>query len=91
MDVFTDRLTLGIPFAVIVDSDGLSAEDPVTGSLNASMAQWLLGTGRISAPYVARQGTALGRSGRVSVSCDQDGGVWVGGSTVIGITGTLEW
>jgi len=38
VDVFTDRLTLGNPLAVVIDSDGLSAEDPVTGSLNASMA-----------------------------------------------------
>ena len=46
--------------------DGATVEDPVTGSLNASLAQWLLRTGRASAPYVASQGTALGRSGRTS-------------------------
>ena len=43
-------------------------EDPVTGSLNASLAQWLLATGRATAPYVASQGTALGRAGRVHVT-----------------------
>ena len=43
--------------------DGAVDEDPVTGSLNASLAQWLLATGRATAPYVARQGTALGRAG----------------------------
>ena len=58
--------------------DGVLVEDPVTGSLNASLAQWLLGNGRASAPYVARQGTALGRSGRVHISRDGDGEIWVG-------------
>lgn len=70
--------------------DGALAEDPVTGSLNASLAQWLLGTGRASAPYVARQGTALGRSGRVHVSLDSDGTIWVGGGTVTCIRGEVE-
>ena len=54
-------------------------EDPVTGSLNASLAQWLLGSGRAVAPYVARQGTALGRDGRVHVTRGGDGAIWVGG------------
>jgi PhzF family phenazine biosynthesis protein len=70
--------------------DGGTGEDPVTGSLNASLAQWLLETGRASAPYVARQGTALGRDGRVHVSRDPDGTIWVGGGTVTCITGTVE-
>jgi PhzF family phenazine biosynthesis protein len=65
-------------------------EDPVTGSLNASIAPWLLGTGRLTAPYVASQGTALGRSGRVHVSTDTEGTVWVGGGTVTCIEGTVE-
>jgi PhzF family phenazine biosynthesis protein len=69
--------------------DGATAEDPVTGSLNASLAQWLLGSGRASAPYVARQGTALGRSGRVHVSRD-DGEIWVGGGTVTCVQGEVE-
>jgi PhzF family phenazine biosynthesis protein len=67
-----------------------TVEDPVTGSLNASLAQWLLGTGRIQAPYVASQGTAIGRRGRVRISQDGDGQVWVGGSVVTCITGTVE-
>jgi PhzF family phenazine biosynthesis protein len=67
-----------------------TVEDPVTGSLNASVAQWLLGTGRLQAPYVASQGTALGRRGRVRISQDGDGQVWVGGSTVTCISGTVE-
>lgn len=69
--------------------DGVLAEDPVTGSLNASIAQWLLGSGRLSAPYVASQGTVLGRSGRVHVSADAEG-VWVGGGTVTCIEGTID-
>jgi PhzF family phenazine biosynthesis protein len=70
--------------------DGATIEDPVTGSLNASVAQWLLGTGQASAPYVAAQGTALGRAGRVHISADEDGGVWVAGGTVTCVRGTVE-
>ena len=62
----------------------------MTGSLNASLAQWLLATGRATAPYVARQGTALGRAGRVHVSEDTGGAVWVGGSTVSCVRGELD-
>jgi PhzF family phenazine biosynthesis protein len=67
-----------------------SVEDPVTGSLNASLGQWLLGSGRLTAPYVASQGTAMGRRGRVHVSRDADGQVWVGGGTVTCVSGTVE-
>ena len=70
--------------------DGSTVEDPVTGSLNASLAGWLLRTGRASAPYVASQGTALGRSGRVHISQDAEGTIWVGGGTVTCITGVVE-
>ena len=70
--------------------DGATVEDPVTGSLNASLAQWLLRTGRAHAPYIARQGTVLGRSGRVHISVDSGGAVWVGGGTIACITGTVE-
>ena len=70
--------------------DGVSVEDPVTGSLNASVAMWLLGNGRATAPYVARQGTALGRAGRIHVSRDDDGGIWIGGGTVTCIEGQVE-
>jgi PhzF family phenazine biosynthesis protein len=65
-------------------------EDPVTGSLNASVGQWLLGSGRVTAPYVASQGTALGRRGRVHVSRDADGQVWVGGGTITCVSGTVD-
>jgi PhzF family phenazine biosynthesis protein len=70
--------------------DGAAVEDPVTGSLNASLAQWLLSTGRAQAPYVASQGTVLGRSGRVHISTDADGAVWVGGGTITCISGTVD-
>jgi PhzF family phenazine biosynthesis protein len=69
--------------------NGATAEDPVTGSLNASLAQWLLDTGRASSPYTVRQGTAIGRSGRVHVTEDE-GEVWVGGGTVSCISGHVD-
>jgi PhzF family phenazine biosynthesis protein len=70
--------------------NGVTVEDPVTGSLNASLAGWLLRTGRATAPYVARQGTALGRAGRVHVSQDPDGTIWVGGGTITCVSGEVE-
>jgi PhzF family phenazine biosynthesis protein len=70
--------------------DGATVEDPVTGSLNASLAQWLLERGRVQAPYVVSQGAALGRAGRVHISRDADGTIWVGGGTVTCIIGDVE-
>jgi PhzF family phenazine biosynthesis protein len=70
--------------------DGATVEDPVTGSLNASLAQWLLMTGRASTPYVASQGAALGRAGRVLISRDSDGTIWVGGGTVTCVVGQVD-
>jgi PhzF family phenazine biosynthesis protein len=64
-------------------------EDPVTGSLNAGFAVWLTGTGRLPPSYVARQGTALGRDGRVWINTDSDG-VWVGGSSRTVVRGTVD-
>jgi len=69
---------------------GATVEDPVTGSLNASVAQWLISSGRATAPYVASQGTTLGRRGRVHISTDADGAIWVGGGTVTCVAGTIE-
>jgi len=71
-------------------SGGATVEDPVTGSLNASLAQWLLDTGRVSVPYVASQGTALGRSGRVHIFREADGQIWVGGGTLTCVSGYAE-
>ncbi|HMG42246.1 MAG TPA: PhzF family phenazine biosynthesis protein [Acidimicrobiales bacterium] len=71
------------------DGGSSLAEDPVTGSLNASLASWLLRTGRVTAPYVAGQGTVLGRAGRVSIDVDDAGTIWVGGGTVTCIEGTV--
>jgi PhzF family phenazine biosynthesis protein len=69
--------------------DGLAWEDPVTGSLNASVAQWLLGSGRLAAPYVATQGAAIGRAGRIEITQDDDGTVWVRGATETIVAGEL--
>ena len=62
-------------------------EDPVTGSLNAGLGQWLAG-GALPSSYVAAQGTALGRAGRVHVARVDDT-VWVGGDTVTRIVGEV--
>jgi PhzF family phenazine biosynthesis protein len=69
---------------------GRPVEDPVTGSFNASLAQWLVGSGAIRAPYVVSQGTALGRAGRVHISTDEDGTIWVAGATVTRIAGEVD-
>lgn len=66
------------------------AEDPVTGSFNASLAQWLMGRHPDLTSYVVRQGTVLGRDGRVHLDREPDGTIWVGGDTVACITGTLS-
>ncbi|RYY94348.1 MAG: PhzF family phenazine biosynthesis protein [Comamonadaceae bacterium] len=66
------------------------AEDPVTGSLNAALAQWLIGAGIAPPSYVASQGTALGRAGRVHVERDADGEIWIGGASVTCIDGRVE-
>jgi predicted PhzF superfamily epimerase YddE/YHI9 len=71
-------------------TDGGTGEDPVTGSLNASLAEWLLRTGRVRAPYVASQGSALGRRGRVHISVDDEGTIWVGGRTITCVSGTVS-
>ena len=85
---------VGSPFAYEVrafySDGGLTLEDPVTGSLNASLAQWLIATGRVTPPYTASQGTVLGRAGKVRITTDAAGAVWVGGDVAICITGTVE-
>ncbi|VTU30440.1 Trans-2,3-dihydro-3-hydroxyanthranilate isomerase [Variovorax sp. SRS16] len=62
-------------------------EDPVTGSFNASLAQWLIAEGQLPERYIAAQGQSLGRAGRVHVMRDADGQVWVGGDSITCIDG----
>lgn len=75
--------------------NGATAEDPVTGSLIASVAQWMAATGRVAAPYRVRQGTVLGRAGRAEVTVEGSGEagrdeIWVGGSAVTCVSGIVE-
>lgn len=74
--------------ALYHDTEALT-EDPVTGSLNASVAQWLIESGLAPASYVAAQGTALQRAGRVHIEQIGDT-VWVGGDVAICIEGEVE-
>lgn len=68
------------------------AEDPVTGSLNAALAQWWIGSGLAPARYGVSQGTALGRAGRVHIERDaaDPGTIWVGGACVTCIEGRVQ-
>ncbi len=65
-------------------------EDPVTGSLNASLAQWLIADGHAPARYVAAQGTCMGRAGRVFIAQDSVDQVWVGGQSVTCVEGSVQ-
>ena len=84
----------GSPFAYEVrafySSHGITMEDPVTGSLNASLAQWMIASGRFSAPYRVCQGKAVGRNGVVSVDVDEGGDVWVGGNVAVCVSGEVD-
>ena len=64
-------------------------EDPVTGSLNASLAQWLIGDGLLPDNYTASQGLNIGRAGQVHVRRDASGQVWIGGDSVTCIKGEV--
>jgi len=70
-------------------SEGIS-EDPVTGSFNASLAQWLIADGHAPQRYLVSQGTCLGRAGRVHIERDADGQVWVGGASVTCVEGLVR-
>jgi predicted PhzF superfamily epimerase YddE/YHI9 len=73
--------------------DAAGYEDPVTGSLNAGLAQWLIGAGLAPARYVASQGTALGRAGRVHVAREgagPDETIWIGGASVSCVRGRVD-
>lgn len=76
--------------AFFSDPYGSIIEDPVTGSLNASVAQWLLSSGRAHAPYRACQGTRIGRNGQITITQDQRGQVWVGGQALTIFTGSRD-
>ncbi|MFE6649514.1 PhzF family phenazine biosynthesis protein [Nocardioides sp. NPDC057772] len=69
-------------------ADGVAFEDPVTGSLNAALGQWLAGS-QLPDAYVSSQGTVMKRRGRVYVERTPDQ-VWVGGDTLTTIRGTVE-
>ena len=70
--------------------NGATVEDPVTGSLNASIAGWLSRTGRADPPYLVTQGAALGRDGRVHVTMDDAATIWVGGHAVTCVRGEVD-
>ncbi|MGP5639578.1 PhzF family phenazine biosynthesis protein [Brachybacterium tyrofermentans] len=64
-------------------------EDPVTGSLNAGIAQWLVGREPMPARWTAAQGTVLEREGRIDVQVEADGPIWIGGATVLTVEGSI--
>ena len=68
---------------------GALREDPVTGSLNAAVAQAMIARGLVKAPYVATQGECLGRTGRIFIDQDAAGRIWVGGRTLTLVLGTM--
>ncbi len=76
--------------AIFSDHRKSLVEDPVTGSLNASIAQWLLAAGRVKAPYVAAQGERVGRAGRIYIDRDASGTVWVGGKSTTLVSGNYS-
>lgn len=65
-------------------------EDPVTGSLNASLAQWLMADGFMPERYIASQGVCMGRAGQVDLKRDAQSQVWVGGQSVTCIDGVVR-
>lgn len=75
------RELIGADYEVRAFCPGLAVpEDPVTGSLNAGFALWLTREGHLPPDYVVRQGTAIGRDGRVHVTTDGSEEIWIGGS-----------
>jgi PhzF family phenazine biosynthesis protein len=67
--------------AIFSDQTGALREDPVTGSLNAAVAQWLIASGRLPGRYVAAQGRCIGHAGRIHVKRDEAGEIWIAGTT----------
>lgn len=75
---------------MLAPSSGMS-EDPITGSLNAALAKWMLSTGDLPNAMTVSQGVCLGREGRVQVSRIGDDTILIGGNTIVMIDGTLEF
>ena len=80
----------GLEVRFFFDHGNGVGEDPVTGSFNASLAQWLIAQGLAPQRYTASQGTCIGVQGRVHIHRDAAGQVWVGGDAVTCITGTVR-
>lgn len=74
--------------ALFSGHQGAVIEDPVTGSLNAAVAQWLLSAGIANAPYTAAQGRVIGRTGRIAVR-EEQGEIWIGGATRVIVDGRM--
>ena len=90
----TTRPTAALPPAPDLEVRAIVAstsvyEDPVTGSLNAGLAQWLMADGHMPERYLASQGLCLGRAGQVHLERDAQGQVWVGGDSVTCIDGQV--
>ncbi|GAA1398418.1 PhzF family phenazine biosynthesis protein [Luteococcus peritonei] len=80
----------GSEIAYEVRAFGGSYEDPVTGSLNGALAQWLRGRGEVPQAYLAVQGSQVGRAGRIHVS-DDGSDIWIGGSARVVVDGALNF
>ena len=76
--------------ALFSDHTGALREDPVTGSLNAAVAAWMIDSGRIAPPFRLHQGGCVGRDGRIFVSQDKGGTLWVGGHAQTLFVGQAE-
>ncbi len=85
-----DAEALGADYEMRAFCPGVIGEDPVTGSLNAGFGLWLTRSGALPPDYVVRQGTALGADGRVHVTTDPSGDVWVGGATATIVAGSVH-
>ena len=87
---YEDGAECGFEIRAFAPGAGI-AEDPVTGSLNAGVAQWLIGAGIAPGRYVAAQGAVIGRRGRVHVERDHDGVIWIGGDCITRISGSATF
>ena len=87
-DPTRDEVDTQFEVRAFIAGDG-AQEDPATGSLNAGLAQWLLGEGLAPERYVVSQGTAIGRAGRIHVERQGDE-IWVGGAVAVCIDGRVQ-